>query len=123
MTFWDEWGNVIIGIGGLATTVAALNKDRISTAIDKNRDKRDASSTAVSASEQAVNIMQDVLASVNEARAADKEREDACHRALEAERAERRKEADELRDMVRRLEMSVELYRKRVVELEEKMSI
>lgn len=123
MSFWDEWGNVIIGMSGLATTVVALNKDAISNKIIKNQDKRDASNTAVSASEQAVNIMQDVLDSVNAARAADKNREDECHKLLAQEREDRRKEYQELSDRFSRLEQQLELYRNRVAELETKYNI
>lgn len=123
MSFWDDWGNVIIGLGGLGTTVAALNKDIIANKITRNQDKRDASNTAVSASEQAVNIMQDVLESINQARQADRDREDACHRALEQERKERKEEYERLNDIVSRMENSVELYRKRVHELESKFGV
>lgn len=112
MSIWDEYSNLIIGLGGLVTTITALNKDRITNSLDKNRDKREESSTAVSASEQAVNIMQDVLASVNEARAADKEREDACHKALA-----------ELRDELLSVKQEVKVYRQRVIDLEAKFGI
>jgi signal transduction histidine kinase len=123
MSFWDEWGGTIVGIAGLGTTIIAWNRETISNKVLKNQDKRDGSNTAVSASEQAVNIMQDVLASVNEARAADKEREDACHKALTEERQERKRTEEELRDMISRLSQSVELYRKRVLDLEDKYKV
>ena len=112
MTFWEEWGNTIIGLTGLATTIAAFNKDALQNKVTKNQDKRDASNTAVSASEQAVNIMQDVLDSVNQARAADKEREDNCHKALA-----------ELRDELLTVKQEVKVYRQRVMDLEAKFNV
>jgi signal transduction histidine kinase len=120
MSFWDEWSGTILGIAGLGTTIIAWNREAISNKVLKNQDKRDSSNNAMTSSEQAVNIMQDVLASVNEARAADKEREDACHKALMEERQERKKTEEELRDMISRLSQSVEMYRSRVIELETK---
>jgi len=120
MSCWEEWGDAILGITGLGTTIIAWNRESITNRLSKKQDTRDDKASALTASEQAVNIMQDVLASVNEARAADKEREDACHKALMQEKEERKAEVRELRDVVLRLENVVELYRKRVVELETK---
>ena len=131
MSFWEEWGDAILGITGLGTTIIAWNRESITNRLSKKQDTRDDKASALTASEQAVNIMQDVLASVNEARAADKEREDACHKALAREKEERQREVSELReehkievkelrDMMTRLENVVEVYRKRVVEVETK---
>ena len=116
MSFWEEWTTPLTILGGAVTTIIAWNRDAIQNKVSKNQDKRDAS-------ERAVNIMQDVLESVNAAREADKQREDECHRALEKEREERKLVEQELRDMITRLTQQMEFYREKVVELEKKFGV